>query len=112
MSFSSIPVLENEYDSIYALNSSNFYLVKKESKLAVFDAKKQKFLTGFDYEELTYNYVNSGIYLAKKNGKYGILDYNFGPLIDFKYKEIKLDNVSKEYECILDEKSRDCFFAK
>lgn len=105
------PILENKYDSIFKLENV-IYLIKSENKLAIFDVYNKKFKTEFEYDKVKYIRFKNEFYIVEKNGKVGLLDSNFKKLMDCKYKEIKFDYKSDEFECIIDEKNKDCFFTK
>lgn len=107
-------LLENEYDSLDMLYYNGLWFVKKGNHWGFVNIEREKGkqeLTAFEFENIQRE-DQSRHYVLKKNGKWGVMTSDFKWFIEPKYVSIKYDDVSKEFECLKEDKQKDCCFAK
>ncbi|MGV3630805.1 MAG: WG repeat-containing protein [Bacteroidota bacterium] len=107
-------LLENNYDSLMMLNYSGNWFAKKGNYwgfLNVNHAKGRQEITAFEFDDIRRE-DQSHCYVVQKNGKWGVLSSDFKWVVEPKYISIKYDEISKEFECLKEDKQRDCYFVK
>lgn len=91
-------VLTDSYDDIIYGNG-DCVLLDVDDSIVVYDLTNQRnVIEGIEKcTSVDDNYV-----VCVKNGKYGIVDFNGGVLIDFKYSQISRELTSEYFYCVLD----------
>lgn len=91
-----IEVLKSGFDEITAIlkNAENGVIYKKNNKYGVMKTTGEVTL-GASYDEL--KETKSGILIAKKDGKYGVIDLENNSKVEFKYHAISYDEKADLY---------------
>lgn len=91
-------LLNNSYDDIIYGNG-DCVLLDVDGSIVVYDLINQRnVIEGIEKcTSVDDNYV-----VCVKNGKYGIVDFNGGVLIDFKYSQISRELTSEYFYCVID----------
>ena len=107
-------LLENNYDSLQMLNYNGLWFAKKGIHWGFVNVEREKGkqeLTAFEFENIQRE-DHSHCYVLQKNGKWGVMTFDFKWIVEPKYSLIRYDDVSKEFECVRDDKQKDCYFVK
>lgn len=91
------PILEAKYGGIQYLPYSGDFLVKSNNKVGIMSAKKETKVQ-IIYESLNLISAESNLYVARRNGKYGVIDSNGNIKIYIQYDQIGIDNISSYKE--------------
>jgi hypothetical protein len=107
-------LLDPQYDSLFALNYGQLWLAQKRGKWGLIEpgAEGTQERVPFELDEVQLKETYYSYHTVKKNGKWGVLDDKFRWFIEPKYEYIKYDPVSKEFECLKENKQNDCYFLK
>lgn len=107
-------LLDNKYDSLDMLNYNGLWFAKKGNHWGFVNVEREKGkqeLTAFEFDNIQRE-DHSRCYVLQKNGKWGVMTSDLKWFIEPKYVSIKYDDVSKEFECMKEDKQNDCYFVK
>ncbi|MCE3297243.1 MAG: hypothetical protein K0R65_2957 [Crocinitomicaceae bacterium] len=107
-------LLENKYDSLDMLNYNGLWFAKKGNHWSFVNVEREKGkqeLTAFEFDNIQRE-DQSRHYVLQKNGKWGVMTSDLKWFIEPKYVSIKYDDVSREFECLKEDKQKDCYFVK
>lgn len=88
-------IIEPKYDNIEYLQNSGDFLVKSNGKVGII-SRKREMKVQLLYENLELIDKELGLYIAKKDDKYGIIDSNGNTKVHIEYDQIGIDNTRFE----------------
>lgn len=94
-------ILSSKYDEITYIPSNKTFIAKINGKYGIYREDKDD--EEIEYEELKLLDNNKKLYLAKKDGLYGIIDINENVIINFEYDEIGINKANFEQNKISSE---------